>query len=181
MRPAGTAAFLFLLFGPLLDLPKNLAKEFSVFITVTCLKPVPLLRQGAYCCRGRRHKEPKPTRRRGSCVAAPEKGKLLVRVGQRGASGGMQGGPRRGRSPITGPALPHAAQAAQTTEKKGRRARRAHKLSFKGQALFSSKRPRPYRTTPPAAQAAKTKGKRKPPCPQGTTPTSQRTGPALFS
>ena len=37
---------------------------------------------------------------------------------QRGASGGMQGGPRRGRSPITGPALPHAAQAAQTTNKK---------------------------------------------------------------
>ena len=37
---------------------------------------------------------------------------------QRGASGGMQGGPRRGRSPITGPALPHAAQAAKTTEKR---------------------------------------------------------------
>ena len=31
-----------------------------------------------------------------------------------GASGGMQGGPRRGRSPITGPALPRAAQASQT-------------------------------------------------------------------
>ena len=30
-----------------------------------------------------------------------------------GASGGMQGGPRRGRSPITGPTLPHAAQASQ--------------------------------------------------------------------
>ena len=37
---------------------------------------------------------------------------------KRGASGGMQGGPRRGRSPITGPALPHAEQAAQTTNKK---------------------------------------------------------------
>ncbi len=84
--------------------------------------------------RGRRHKEPKPTRRRGSCVAAPEKGKQLVRVGQGGASGGMQGGPRRGRSPITGPALPPAAQAAQTTEKE------------------------------------------KPPCPQGTEIHAQRTG-----
>ena len=34
-----------------------------------------------------------------------------------GASGGMQGGPRRGRSPITGPALPPP-EAAQTTNKK---------------------------------------------------------------
>ena len=33
-----------------------------------------------------------------------------------GASGGMQGGPRRGRSPITGPALPPP-EAAQTTDK----------------------------------------------------------------
>ena len=32
---------------------------------------------------------------------------------KRGASGGMQGGPRRGRSPITGPALP-SPEAAQT-------------------------------------------------------------------
>ena len=29
--------------------------------------------------------------------------------------GGMQGEPRRGRSPITGPALPRAAQASQTS------------------------------------------------------------------
>ena len=86
--------------------------------------------------RGRRHKEPKPTRRRGSCVAAPEKGKQLVRVGQRGASGGMQGGPRRGRSPITGPALPPAAQAAQTKIKKSPRARRAQQTPRKGQARF---------------------------------------------
>ena len=35
---------------------------------------------------------------------------------QGGASGGMQGGPRRGRSPITGPALPPP-EAAQTTNK----------------------------------------------------------------
>ena len=86
--------------------------------------------------RGRRHKEPKPTRRRGSCVAAPEKGKQLIRVGQRGASGGMQGGPRRGRSPITGPALPPAAQAAQTKIKKSPRARRAQQTPLKGQARF---------------------------------------------
>ena len=31
-----------------------------------------------------------------------------------GASGGMQGGPRRGRSPITGPTLLRAAQASQS-------------------------------------------------------------------
>ena len=48
--------------------------------------------------------------------ARPWNGKR--RQAQRGASGGMQGGPRRGRSPITGPALPHAAQAAKTTEKR---------------------------------------------------------------
>ena len=46
----------------------------------------------------------------------PRKKHLLVRVEQGGASGGMQGGPRRGRSPITGPALPPP-EAAQTTEK----------------------------------------------------------------
>ena len=50
----------------------------------------------------------------------------------------MQGGPRRGRSPITGPALPPP-EAAQTTNKK------------------------------------------RPPCPQGTQPSSQRTSPALLS
>ena len=36
-----------------------------------------------------------------------------------GASGGMQGGPRRGRSPITGPALLRAAQASQTPPEGG--------------------------------------------------------------
>ena len=34
---------------------------------------------------------------------------------QRGASGGMQEGPRKGCSPIIGPTLPHAAQASQTS------------------------------------------------------------------
>ena len=86
--------------------------------------------------RGRRHKEPKPTRRRGSYIAAPEKRLLLVRVDSGGASGGMQGGPRRGRSPITGPALPHAAQAAKTREKKSRRARKAQITPLKGQTLL---------------------------------------------
>ena len=38
----------------------------------------------------------------------------LLKIPLGGASGGMQGGPRRGRSPITGPALLRAAQASQT-------------------------------------------------------------------
>ena len=42
-----------------------------------------------------------------------------------GASGGMQGGPRRGRSPITGPALPYAAQASQLRRMAKLHARRA--------------------------------------------------------
>ena len=44
---------------------------------------------------------------------------------QRGASGGMQGGPRRGRSPITGPALPCAAKASQLRRTAKLHARRA--------------------------------------------------------
>ena len=36
-----------------------------------------------------------------------------------GAPGGMQGGPRRGRSPITGPTLPRAAQASQAPPEGG--------------------------------------------------------------
>ena len=35
-----------------------------------------------------------------------------------GASGGMQGGPRRGRSPITGPTLLRAAQASQSSARR---------------------------------------------------------------
>ena len=46
-----------------------------------------------------------------------------------GASGGMQGGPRRGRSPITGPTLPLAAQASQLRRRAKRRTpRRRSKL-----------------------------------------------------
>ena len=68
----------------------------------------------------------------------PRSPRRMTKMGkpQRGASGGMQGGPRRGRSPITGPALPHAAQADKTTEVKKLRARRAQKPPFKGQTLF---------------------------------------------
>jgi len=49
----------------------------------------------------------------------PRSPREMTRMGKpkRGASGGMQGGPRRGRSPITGPALPPP-EAAQTTNKK---------------------------------------------------------------
>ena len=67
----------------------------------------------------------------------PRSPRGMVETGkpQRGASGGMQGGPRRGRSPITGPALPPP-EAAQTTEKKGHRARRAQKSPLKGKALL---------------------------------------------
>ena len=39
--------------------------------------------------------------------ALAAQGMLMTLLG--GAPGGMQGGPRRGRSPITGPALPRAA------------------------------------------------------------------------
>ena len=82
---------------------------------------------------------------------------------QGGASGGMQGGPRRGRSPITGPALPPAAQAAQTKIKKSPRARRAQKPSLKGQALIyflqSARRayPCPVAHTPAAHTPTKSK------------------------
>ena len=62
---------------------------------------------------------------------------------QRGASGGMQGGPRRGRSPITGPALPPP-EAAQTKIKKSPRARRAQNMPLKDQDLL-------YLALPPAA------------------------------
>ena len=41
-------------------------------------------------------------------LATPRKLKAFLG----GAPGGMQGGPRRGQSPITGPALLHAAQAS---------------------------------------------------------------------
>ena len=45
--------------------------------------------------------------------ALAAQGMLITLFG--GASGGMQGGPRRGRSPITGPTLLRAAQASQTS------------------------------------------------------------------
>ena len=81
---------------------------------------------------------------------------------KRGASGGMQGGPRRGRSPITGPALP-TPEAAQTKIKKSPRARRAQKLILKGQTLlcfFLSAR-RAYPRRPPRTHAARRAGGQK--------------------
>ena len=55
--------------------------------------------QGANCCRGRRHKEPKPTRRRGSYAAAPGKPYLPVRVEQGVLRGGCKGGREGGAAP----------------------------------------------------------------------------------
>ena len=99
---------------------------------------------------------------------------------QRGASGGMQGGPRRGRSPITGPALPHAAQAAQTTNKKGLRARRAQKTTLNVQALlnffWSARRACPLRPSP-RRRRPKQQKKKSPRAPQGTQAAFQRKRP----
>jgi hypothetical protein len=58
--------------------------------------------------------------------ALAAQGMLITLFG--GASGGMQGGPRRGRSPITGPALLRAAQASQLRRKAIPRAWRAEKF-----------------------------------------------------
>ena len=64
----------------------------------------------------------------------------------------MQGGPRRGRSPITYPALPHAAKAAKTTGKESRRARRAQHPPLRGQARLDS--PETAATYTPSPQRA---------------------------
>ena len=67
---------------------------------------------------------------------------------KRGASGGMQGGPRRGRSPITGPALP-TPEAAQTKEEKSPRVRRAHAVQSSDKPKYTSKHePYPPRRRP---------------------------------
>ena len=72
----------------------------------------------------------------------------------------MQGGPRRGRSPITGPALP-TPEAAQTTIIKSPRARRAQKSPLKGQARFHCpcrpprRRPKQHQNKPRARRAQK--------------------------
>ena len=76
-----------------------------------------------------------------------------------GGSGGMQGGPRRGRSPITGPALLHAAQASQISpdgEPSARRAARAKGSSLAGEAKSH------------AAQASQISPDGETPCPQGS-------------
>ena len=65
----------------------------------TGLTPLLFPGQGANCCRGRRHKEPKPTRRRGSYAAAPGKPYLSVRVEQGVLRGGCKGGREGGEAP----------------------------------------------------------------------------------
>ena len=58
---------------------------------------------------------------------------------RRGCFGVLQGGPRRGRSPITGPALQHAAQAAKITNKEKALAHAGRQNSHpKGQAFSLS-------------------------------------------
>ena len=64
---------------------------------------------------------------------------------RRGCFGGLQGGPRRGRSPITGPALPPAAQAA--------RMKNREKVFVPAGHVFSSRRASPFSHFP-AAQAS---------------------------
>ena len=83
----------------------------------------------------------------------PRSPRGMVETGkpQRGASGGMRGGPRRGRSPITGPALP-SPEAAQTTENESLRARRAQKPHLKGQARFYLSQKHQLRKSPPAVR-----------------------------
>ena len=98
---------------------------------------------------------------------------------QGGASGGMQGGPRRGRSPITGPALPPP-EAAQATESEKPPCPQGTKAISQrtSPALFSSERPSrmPPKTHSPPEAAQATESER-PPCPQGTKIPSQRTSP----
>ena len=74
----------------------------------------------------------------------------------RGCFGGMQGGPRRGRSPITGPALPHAAQASQTSPD-------GETKCPKGRTFNQSRREAKSR----AAQASKTSPEGETKCPKG--------------
>ena len=59
-----------------------------------------------------------------------------------GASGGMQGGPRRGRSPITGPTLPRAAQASQLRRRAKQSARRAETIKRTSLAVRLNRAPR---------------------------------------
>ena len=96
----------------------------------------------------------------------------------------MQGGPRRGRSPITGPALPHAAQASQTSPEgemicpKGRRNQLSTAVQAKPLAAQASQLRRRAKLC--ARRAEKTKHPRRigrtarragvPTSPEGETP-----------
>ena len=101
-----------------------------------------------------------------------------------GLSGGSAEGASEGRQPLTGPHLPPAAQAAQTTEKESPRACRAQKPPLKGQALaFLSLAAAATKLHFHAARRAGGQNniKRKPTCLQGAKAFSQRTDPALLS
>ncbi len=88
-----------------------------------------------------------------------------------GASGGMQGGPRRGRSPITGPALPPAAQAAKTKSKE--------KAPCPQGTEISSQRASPFPfPSLLAAQASPPAGRRNPPADQASPLADQASTPA---
>ena len=75
-----------------------------------------------------------------------------------GASGGMQGVPRRGRSPITGPALPRAAQASQSPV--GRKIPRPQGRKIKGSLPRHAKRARAPRRRPNRLSAEKSHTRR---------------------
>ena len=95
-----------------------------------------------------------------------------------GASGGMQGGPRRGRSPITGPTLPRAAQASQSPVGEKLRARRAadqnSSLASRAHPHAAQASQSPVRRKPRARRAARSK-----PIPRlmGAPPCPRRAGP----
>ena len=76
-----------------------------------------------------------------------------------------------------------AAQAAQIKESKSSRVRRTQQTPLKGQALpYSLKEYRKRKPTHlPPPEAAQTAEKEKPPCPQGTEASFQRTSSALLS
>ena len=85
----------------------------------------------------------------------------------RGCFGGMQGGPRRGRSPITGPTLPRAAQASQTPPDGGTSCPKGSKLL----------KPHAEEANPRAAQASQTPPEGGTSCPKGSK--NQRCIPRL--
>ena len=72
-----------------------------------------------------------------------------------GASGGMQGGPRRGRSPITGPTLPRAAQASQAPpEGEAQCPKGSKKRTLRRRNRAPRRRPKLRRRAKPSARRA---------------------------